>query len=123
MAKNDLRHHLMHIPLALKYSFQGLKTAASGETAFIQEILVLVAMPVIAWFYGVPGAYLVIIIAGWLMVMALELLNMAIESICNLVSPDFHPLIKVAKDTGSAAVFMAMLANFSYWGYLAYSYW
>jgi diacylglycerol kinase (ATP) len=52
------------------------------------------------------------------MVMALELLNIAVESLCNLVSPDFHPLVKTAKDAASAAVFLAISANALYWIYL-----
>jgi diacylglycerol kinase (ATP) len=55
--------------------------------------------------------------------MVFELMNIAIESVCNLVSPGFHPLVKIAKDAGSAAVFLAMLPNYILWIYLAYAYW
>lgn len=37
-------------------------------------------------------------------VMAGELINTAIESVVNLVSPDFHPLAKKAKDAAAGAV-------------------
>ncbi len=123
MAKKDLRHHIKHVFSALKFSCCGIKAAATQETAFMQEILLLAVVPTLAYFCGVPGGTMVIIIAGWLMVMALELLNMSIEKVCDLVSPDFHPLVKIAKDAGSAAVFMGMLANFTFWGYLVYTYW
>ena len=39
-----------------------------------------------------------------------EILNSAVEKCVDLVSPNFQPLAKFAKDAGSAAVFIA-LAN------------
>lgn len=44
-------------------------------------------------------------------VLALEAANSAIEAICDLVSPEYHPLVKKAKDIAAAAVlFMAISA-------------
>ncbi|WP_414657215.1 diacylglycerol kinase [Deinococcus sp. VB343] len=41
------------------------------------------------------------------LVLALELVNTAAEALVDLVSPEFHPLAKVAKDTAAAAVLLA----------------
>lgn len=41
------------------------------------------------------------------LVLALELVNTAAEALVDLVSPDHHPLAKVAKDTAAAAVLLA----------------
>ena len=38
-----------------------------------------------------------------LTMLAIELINTSIEAICDLVSPEYNKLIKVAKDTASAA--------------------
>ena len=118
MPARTLRQHLEHVYAALKYSLQGILTAARGETAFRQEVLALLGLPIAAYAYGAPPAQIAVIIAGWLLVMAFELMNMAVESLCNLVSPDFHPLVKTAKDAASAAVFLAILANAAYWLHL-----
>ena len=45
----------------------------------------------------------IVILFILLTILALELVNTAIESICDLVCPEQHPLVKVAKDCGSAA--------------------
>lgn len=42
-----------------------------------------------------------------LAVLCTELLNTAIEAVVDLVSPDYHPLAKIAKDTAAGAVLMA----------------
>lgn len=123
MAEKNLGHHIRHMFAATNYSLQGIAAAAKSETAFMQEIFALCLLPVAAWLYGIPGGMIVIIIAAWLFVMALELLNMAVEAVCNMVSPDFHPLVKIAKDAGSAAVFVAISANLIFWLYLVYTYW
>ena len=44
-----------------------------------------------------------------LFVLFAELLNTAVEAVVDLVSPDFHPLAKVAKDTAAGAVLVAAL--------------
>lgn len=119
--KKNLAHHIRHMFAATSYSLQGIAAAAKSETAFLQELLALFILPAAAWFFGIPAGTIVIIIAAWLFVMALELLNSAIEAVCNLVSPDFHPLVKVAKDAGSAAVFVAITANAVFWVYLLYT--
>lgn len=42
-----------------------------------------------------------------LFVLCTELLNTAVEAVVDLVSPNFHPLAKTAKDTAAGAVLMA----------------
>ena len=38
-------------------------------------------------------------------ILAIELINTAIESICDLVCPEYNKAIKIAKDSGSGATF------------------
>ena len=40
------------------------------------------------------------------LVISCELINTAIEAVVDLVTQDYHPLAKVAKDTSAAAVFV-----------------
>lgn len=47
----------------------------------------------------------IIVLIGW--VWMAEALNTAIEQLCNLVSPDPHPLIKSAKDVAAAGVLVS----------------
>jgi diacylglycerol kinase len=44
------------------------------------------------------------------MVIAAELLNTAVESVVDLVSPGIHPLAKAAKDTAAGAVLVTAIA-------------
>lgn len=44
-------------------------------------------------------------------VLMAEAMNSAVEAIADLVSPEFHPLIKKAKDVGAAGVLMMAMAS------------
>ena len=43
------------------------------------------------------------------MVMALELVNTAVEAVVDLVTEERHPLAKIAKDTAAGAVLIAAI--------------
>ncbi|MHA0033574.1 diacylglycerol kinase [Deinococcus sp. PESE-13] len=67
------------------------------------------------------AAVLALALTGWLraplapialacaLVLALELVNTAVEAVVDLVSPEPHPLAGVAKDAAAAAVLLASL--------------
>ena len=44
------------------------------------------------------------------LVLVVEAVNTALETLCDLVSPSYHPLVKRAKDVAAAAVLLAALA-------------
>ena len=52
--------------------------------------------------------YILIILFG--LVITSELINTAIETLTNLVSPEYHPLAKLAKDTAAGAVLVMSIA-------------
>jgi len=58
-----------------------------------------------------------------LLVLIVELLNSAIESLTDRVSLENHELAKRAKDMGSAAVFLAYVNCIVVWGIILFSYW
>lgn len=49
-------------------------------------------------------------------VIIVELINSAIESIVDMASPDYHVLAKHAKDLGSAAVLVSLIFAIILWG-------
>ena len=90
----------------LKFSVDGLKAAWRAESSLRLETgagLALVCL--LTWFRATPvwWAIFALVIAG---VLSSELVNTAIETMCDLFHPDIHPRIKVAKDCASAAVFI-----------------
>ena len=93
------------------YSIEGLKYAFKYEQSLTIHILATVV--VIA-----TNILLKVTFAEWAttlltigVVLAMELINTAIEAVVDLVTLEIHPLAKIAKDCGSAATFvMAVVA-------------
>ena len=109
---------IKHIFYAFKYSWDGVKVAIK-ETAFSMECIcgvIVLAMACLFYFldwFSMPQA--AVLVAAWLLVLAAELLNTAVEKVVDLVSPDYNELAKHAKDLGSAAVAFAVAANCVLW--------
>jgi diacylglycerol kinase (ATP) len=98
----------MRIYRATLNTFRGLTLAARSESAVRQELAVLaVAFPL--GFFLAPGVgwYVAMIGVLWV-VMAVELLNTAVEKLADHVTPEWHAQIGMIKDCGSAAVFCAL---------------
>jgi diacylglycerol kinase (ATP) len=90
-------------------TYDGLIAAWSSEEAFrIEVIILLVALPV-GWFIAPSFAWYVAMIGSFLVILAVELLNTAIEKLADHLAPAQHPAIGRVKDLGSAAVFCALL--------------
>jgi len=101
---------LQRIMNAAGYSWAGLGAAFKHEDAFRQEVFLLALLVPLAVYLGDSGIERALMIAALLGVLIVELLNSAVEAAVDRVSLERHPLIKRAKDMGSAAV-MLSLAN------------
>jgi diacylglycerol kinase (ATP) len=106
---------LGRIRKAIGYSVAGLASAWRTEAAFRQEALAALVLIPLACFLPVPLLEQALLVASVLMVMVVELLNSSIESAIDRISLERHELSKRAKDTGSAAVLLAVLVALVLW--------
>ncbi len=104
----------MHVFEAAGYTLCGLRQAMK-ETAFCLECVGLFFVAGAALVLPFSFSEAAVLVAAWVGVMCIELINTAIETIVDLVSPDYHDLAKKAKDLGSAAVAVAVFANIILW--------
>ena len=96
---------------SFKFAFSGLETAITkGKNFRIQIILGIIAtgLGIIYKISSFEWLSLILIIAS---VLILELINTAIESIVDLVSPEIQGKAKVAKDVSAAGVLIASIAS------------
>jgi diacylglycerol kinase len=97
--------------LSLKNAFTGwLYVIRTQQNAWIHAIATVMAVAVGIWIRlsARDWALIIFVIA---MVWAAEFLNTAIEINVDLASPDLHPLARVGKDVGAAAVLIAALSS------------
>lgn len=109
------RTGILRVVYATYFSMKGLRAAFLSEAAFRQEVLVLVILIPIAFCVDVTSIERILLVMSLLIVLITELLNTAIEKLCDHVSTDIHLLIGRAKDIGSAAVFISLILAVFTW--------
>jgi diacylglycerol kinase (ATP) len=100
---------LKRIWYALLYSLDGFGAAFRHENAFRQEVLLALVLVPIALVVPAPGTGKAMMVASVLLVLMVELVNSAIESVTDRISLEDHVLAKRAKDMGSAAVMLSLI--------------
>jgi diacylglycerol kinase (ATP) len=108
---------IAHLFAAGRYSLAGLQRALK-ESAFRQEIVFLLAALALFGFVGASLAEFLGLVIVFLIMLAVEALNTAIEELVDRVSPEVSTTGKHAKDLGSFAVSCTLLAAGLYVAYV-----
>lgn len=109
------RKGLSRVLYATYYSIKGLRAAFASEAAVRQEIFAMLILVPFAVYADVTNVERILMIMSLCVVLITELLNTAVEKLCDHVSTDIHLLIGRAKDIGSAAVFVSLLLAAFVW--------
>ena len=67
-------------------------------------------------YLGSSGIERALLVGSLLLILIVELLNSAVETVVDRVSPENHDLSKRAKDLGSAAVMLSLVNAAVVWG-------
>ncbi|BBL70125.1 diacylglycerol kinase [Methylogaea oryzae] len=113
-----IRKGLFRVYDALGFTLAGLRYAVVSEEAFRLEVLLVAPLLPLALWLTDDGLRRAMLIGSLLLILIVELLNSAVEATVDRVSLERHPLAKVAKDMGSAAVALAMLNAAVTWALL-----
>ncbi|MFT3892033.1 MAG: diacylglycerol kinase family protein [Anaerolineales bacterium] len=79
------------------------------HNAWIHSVVATLVILVALWL-GLPARDWAVLVLAIAMVFTAEFINTSIEAVVDLASPVHHPLAKVGKDVGAAAVLVAALA-------------
>ena len=109
-----------HIQNALIYSSAGFKSAWNDQMAFRAQTIVIACMLPVGIWMGRSIVEWALLVGSCMLVLITELLNSAVETVVDRIGTEQHILSKQAKDLGSAAAAMSMLAAVSVWGLIAY---
>ncbi len=100
------------------FSIQGLKAAFKYEAAIRQELIMLIIMSLVAFALNITATERVLLVGVFVFVFIVELLNSAIEAVVDRIGFEHHELSGLAKDIGSAAVFVSLCFAFFTWIYI-----
>ncbi|HQV62725.1 MAG TPA: diacylglycerol kinase family protein [Anaerolineales bacterium] len=95
---------------SFRYAFQGWHHVfRTQQNMWIHGVIATVVFFLALWL-RLPAHDWAMLVLTTAMVFAAEFMNTAIEAVVDLASPDKHPLAKIGKDVGAAAVLVAALA-------------
>ena len=95
----------------LKNSIWGIKFYIKDGKSIILYLFGLIAQIVGGIIFDIHGLEWILIICIMGVLLSVELLNTAIEATCDAITKDYNPLIKIAKDCGSAATFVICIVT------------
>ena len=97
---------------SFKYAITGIREVLKSE-ANLKIHLVATALTLCAGaYFGISKTEWSLTILCIVVVLSAETFNTAIENLTDLVSPDFHPLAKKAKDAAAGAVLWVAIGAF-----------
>lgn len=102
-SQGDLLHSFAH-------AFDGVLSALKTERNLVIHFAIAALVTALAFVLRCSAAEWYVLIMLFGLVIAAELVNTAIETVINLVSPQYHPLAKLAKDTAAGAVLVMAVA-------------
>jgi diacylglycerol kinase (ATP) len=96
---------------SFRYAFAGWwHVVRTQKNAWIHAVA-SAAVLLIALLLGLEARDIAILIVTISLVWTAEFINTALEAVVDLASPQLHPLAKVGKDVGAAAVLIAAIAS------------
>jgi diacylglycerol kinase (ATP) len=106
---------------ATRYSIKGFRACWSNESAFRQELGLFCVLFPLSFFVAESATQWLLLIAPLFLLLIVELLNSAVESVVDRIGPELNELSGRAKDMGSAAVLTCLILTGLCWATITWS--
>ena len=105
-AKSEIRNPKSEIVMSFAYAFAGLRYCFRTQRNFRVHIAIAVVAVLLGLLLGLAWVEWAIMATVIVMVLGAEMVNTMVESLVDLVTQDYHPLAKVAKDVSAGVVLL-----------------
>lgn len=95
---------------ALGFAWEGVRYVAASTPNFRIHLAIAGGVMLLAAGMELPPTEWAILLLTIGAVLAAEAFNSALEALCDLVSPEYHPLVKRCKDASAGAVLLLAIA-------------
>jgi diacylglycerol kinase (ATP) len=92
---------------SISYALAGIATMLRTQHNAWIHLAATAAVVLLAFWFAISTVEWLALILAIVAVWSAEALNTALELLCDVASPEFHPLVKQAKDVAAAAVLIA----------------
>ncbi len=100
---------LTHYRKSIKYSLEGLLSAFLSERSFHLYFLCAILVISLSFLLQISKYDAIIVSIILILILAMELINTAIESVVDMVMKEYHPYAKRAKDCAASATFVLVV--------------
>ncbi len=98
-----------------RYAFEGLWEVFWQESSFKIEAILSLIVWIVLLFIDIPFWAKCTLGLSPLIILIVEVANSAIERVVDLVTQEYHPLAKKAKDAGAAMVLLSVVFTILIW--------
>ena len=102
---------LISILNSFRFAFEGLGYALKTQKNLHIQLLIAMLTLILAIWLKLSGVEYAILLTVIIIVISLEIINSAIETLVDLACSEDHYLAKISKDLGAAAVLFSAIAS------------
>jgi diacylglycerol kinase len=98
-----------HLLASFGYAFAGLTYCFRTQRNFRIHLAIGALAMLAAWLLGLSWVEWAVLAVTMSLVLTAEMMNTMIESLVDLVTPEYHPLAKIAKDVAAGVVLLTAI--------------
>ncbi len=102
---------IMRLLLSFLFAFNGIVLCLKRERNFIVQAIIAMSVVIMGFYFQLTFLEWGILLLCFGMVLCLEMINSAIEQLCNIVHKDFHPGVGKIKDISAGAVLLSTIIS------------
>jgi len=99
------------LPSAFKNAFVGIVYCVQHERNMKIHMIAACLAGCLAWWLSLDSYEILILLLTISSVLVAEMLNTVVEAVVDILSPEVHPLAKVAKDVAAGAVLITTIVS------------
>lgn len=102
----------MRVLKSFLFALRGLKDCLLHEKNFRIQFVMALFIVAAGFFFSLSSMEWIVILICFAVVLSFEIINSAIEKLCDLVCPTFNLTIKKVKDMSASAVLFSAIISF-----------
>ncbi len=106
---NSAPHRAPTLFASFGYAFSGLAYCFRTQRNFRIHLSIALAAALLGVLLGLSGVEWAVFVAMVVLVLVAEMVNTMVESLVDMVTTEYHPLAKVAKDVAAGVVLLTAI--------------
>ncbi|MEO6731435.1 MAG: diacylglycerol kinase family protein [Ferruginibacter sp.] len=93
------------------YAWSGIRYCFTTQLNFRIHLLIMLLVIIAGFLFNISATEWLFIVLCCMLVLMLEMINTALEYLCDVITTEFNPVIKVVKDVTAGAVLVSAVGS------------